>query len=79
MCLHTSDEPCVLFRMTQSYSSCEVSQCCLHDHYHVECSVMASKVSKEKKEHLVLSPVVEVDSVDSFLVLVLVSTKQRDG
>ena len=41
---------------------------------------MVSRVSKEKKEHLVMSPVVEVDLVDFFLVLVLVSvsTKQRE-
>ena len=48
---------------------------CLHNCYHGMCSVMTSEVSKEKKECLLLSSIVEVDLVDSFLSLVLVSTK----
>ena len=39
---------------------------------------MASKVSKEKEDYLVLSSVVEMELVDSFLVLVLASTSQRE-
>ena len=51
---------------------------CLHNRYHVACSVMTSADSKEKKDYLARSSVVEVKSLDYFLVLVFYSTKKRE-